>query len=31
MKYWGMVDYYNGGMEHATRHLYMRDSGIDFI
>ncbi len=21
MKYWGMVDYYNGGMEHATRHL----------
>ena len=21
LKYWGMVDYYNGGMEHATRHL----------
>ncbi|MDD3187778.1 MAG: leucine--tRNA ligase [Bacilli bacterium] len=21
MKYWNMVDYYNGGMEHATRHL----------
>ena len=21
MKYWGMVDWYNGGMEHATRHL----------
>ena len=21
MKYWGMVDFYNGGMEHATRHL----------
>ena len=21
MKYWGQVDYYNGGMEHATRHL----------
>ena len=21
MKYFGMVDYYNGGMEHATRHL----------
>ena len=21
MKYWGMVDLYNGGMEHATRHL----------
>ncbi len=21
MKYWGVVDYYNGGMEHATRHL----------
>ena len=21
MNYWGMVDYYNGGMEHATRHL----------
>ena len=21
MKYWGMVDYYNGGMEHTTRHL----------
>ncbi len=22
MKYWGMVDWYNGGMEHATRHLF---------
>lgn len=21
LKYWGMVDYYNGGMEHAARHL----------
>lgn len=21
LKYWNMVDYYNGGMEHATRHL----------
>ena len=21
LKYWGMVDLYNGGMEHATRHL----------
>ena len=21
MDYWGMVDFYNGGMEHATRHL----------
>ena len=21
MDYWGQVDYYNGGMEHATRHL----------
>ncbi len=21
LNYWGMVDYYNGGMEHATRHL----------
>ncbi|MBR3132424.1 leucine--tRNA ligase [Candidatus Saccharibacteria bacterium] len=21
MKYWNMVDYYNGGMEHAARHL----------
>ncbi|HIU23173.1 MAG TPA: leucine--tRNA ligase [Candidatus Fimihabitans intestinipullorum] len=21
MKYWGKVDWYNGGMEHATRHL----------
>jgi leucyl-tRNA synthetase len=21
LKYWGMVDWYNGGMEHATRHL----------
>lgn len=21
LKYWQMVDYYNGGMEHATRHL----------
>ncbi len=21
MNYWGQVDYYNGGMEHATRHL----------
>ena len=21
MKYWGQVDWYNGGMEHATRHL----------
>ena len=21
MKYWGMVDYYNGGMEHTTLHL----------
>ena len=21
LKYWCMVDYYNGGMEHATRHL----------
>ncbi len=21
VKYWNMVDYYNGGMEHATRHL----------
>ena len=21
LDYWGMVDYYNGGMEHATRHL----------
>ena len=21
MKYWNQVDYYNGGMEHATRHL----------
>ena len=21
MNYWNMVDYYNGGMEHATRHL----------
>lgn len=21
LKYWGMVDYYNGGMEHVTRHL----------
>ena len=21
LKYWGQVDYYNGGMEHATRHL----------
>ena len=21
MKYWGMVDLYNGGMEHTTRHL----------
>ena len=21
MKYWGMVDYYNGGMEHTARHL----------
>ena len=21
MNYWGMVDYYNGGMEHTTRHL----------
>ena len=21
LKYWGMVDYYNGGMEHTTRHL----------
>ncbi len=21
MDYWGMVNYYNGGMEHATRHL----------
>jgi len=21
LKYWDMVDYYNGGMEHATRHL----------
>lgn len=21
MKYWGKVDFYNGGMEHATRHL----------
>ena len=21
MKYWGQVDYYNGGMEHAARHL----------
>ena len=21
MNYWGMVDWYNGGMEHATRHL----------
>lgn len=21
LKYWGMVDWYNGGMEHVTRHL----------
>ena len=36
MKYWGMVDYYNGGMEHATRHLlyarfwhqFMYDHGL---
>ena len=21
LNYWGMVDYYNGGMEHTTRHL----------
>lgn len=21
LEYWGMVDWYNGGMEHATRHL----------
>ena len=20
-KYWGQVDWYNGGMEHVTRHL----------
>ena len=36
MKYWGQVDYYNGGMEHATRHLlyarfwneFLYDQGI---
>jgi len=36
MKYWNMVDYYNGGMEHATRHLlyarfwhrFMYDNGL---
>jgi leucyl-tRNA synthetase len=36
LKYWGQVDYYNGGMEHATRHLlyarfwnqFMYDHGI---
>ena len=36
MKYWNMVDYYNGGMEHATRHLlyarfwheFMHDIGL---
>ncbi len=36
MKYWGQVDLYNGGMEHATRHLlyarfwnqFLYDQGI---
>ncbi len=36
MKYWKMVDYYNGGMEHAARHLlyarfwhqFMYDQGL---
>jgi len=37
LKYWGQVDWYNGGNEHATRHLLysrfwykaLRDSGIE--
>ncbi len=36
MKYWGQVDWYNGGMEHVTRHLiysrfwnqFLNDQGI---
>lgn len=36
MEYWNMVDFYNGGMEHATRHLlyarfwhrFMYDTGL---
>ena len=30
LDYWKCVDWYNGGMEHVTRHLIYSRFGIDF-